>query len=88
MEISVKRLYREVRYCTTRPKAWSMSNKAANYRIGGWVYPHYTLEKILLALKETKVKSVKYHQTSDGVLEITSEGYGFNYKLKPKGGVR
>jgi len=88
-EISVKRLYREVRYCPTRPKRWLISNKAKiPYRVGKFIYPMHALEKLLLALKVTKVQAVAYNQDSKGILAITSSDYKFKYKLKPLRGSR
>ena len=83
-ELSVKRLYREVRYCPTRPKRWLMSNRARiPFKIGPNAYPLYILEKILLALKSTSVSSLAYGVGKDKELIITSSGFKFKYTIKP-----
>ncbi len=83
-ELSVKRLYREVRYCPNRPNRWGITNRSSiGYRIGHKTYSLYHLEKLLLALKATKIPTAKYSVGSKGELVITSSGYKFEYKLKP-----
>ncbi len=81
-EISVKRRYREVRYSDQRPKRWSISNRVAPFYVKDGVKVNlYMFEKILLALKNTKVSTISILKVGRELV-ITSEGFNFEYRLK------
>ncbi len=81
-EKSVKRVYREIRYCPKRPKRWGISNTATiTYGIGDKQFNLYKLEKIFLALRATKITKVKL-AVKGSELIITSSEASFVYKIK------